>query len=135
MFRKSSSLESKLPKPPTRAEILEDMETFNFEEFSENSLATVTSTNTESPKGEREQQSSLDAQNGRNLDEWWQQFETYLDCIKVLENKQVQFDAKKINLARLDTTVSNMSTDITNQLQDAFDRAKTEIDEDFINLK
>lgn len=141
MFRKSSSIESKLPKPPTRSEILEDMENFNFElisdEIPENnsSITTITST-TESSKGERDQQST-DAQSGsgKNLVEWWQQFETFLNCIKVLGNKQVQFDVKKKNLTRLDTTLSNMSTDITNQLNDGFERARCEIDDDCINLK
>lgn len=140
MFKKSSSLESKLPKPPNRAEILQDMENFNFELVSEiqqnENILPATVDSSSSSAVERDQQSqSSDGQSRKNLPEWWQQFETFLNDIKHLEKKQMQFNMKKSNLKKLDTTITNMATDIRSQLDEGFELARHEIEDDSINLK
>lgn len=134
MFRrKSSKLDGKEPKPPTKAEILEDLETFNVDNLrldetrrrlDDSTLTHLKKTDSmvapvESPT------KSTESDDKRQLEEWWNSFEKFLGDIDKLETYQKHFESKKANLTKLDDTIAIMADDIqtriSNSLQMAFE--------------
>lgn len=136
MFKKKSSkINVRPPKPPTKAEILEDLETFcvdhvflqNARRLSTASLAASVSAN-ESTK-------PLEEENGINLDDWWLKFETFLTEIDEMEVYQKQFDVKKKSLKRLDGTIQIMSDDIQLKISENLEKVLNEVADDDNDLK
>lgn len=145
MFSRKKS-NSNLPKPPTKAEILEDLETFRMDHIldksigigdentlsmhstSDTSLNTLDSSKT--IKRDRKE-SETDGQ----LNEWWTKFEKFLSDIDKLEIYQKQFDVKKTNLAKLDESIGLMADDIQTRINDSLQKALNEIPEMDPDLK
>lgn len=145
--RKSKKSSESLPKPPTRAEILEDLETFSMDYIlveprrrlgdesklgahstSDSSLNSVDSPKT--PKRDRKE-SDGDTQ----LDEWWEKFEKFLGDIVKLEIYQKQFEAKKMSLAKLDESIELMADEIQTRITDSLQKATDEIPDSDQDLK
>lgn len=145
MFSRKKS-NSNPPKPPTKAEILEDLETFQMDHIlnkshslgddntigihstSDASLNTMDSSKTF--KRDRKE-SETDGQ----LDEWWIKFEKFLSDIEKLEIYQKQFDLKKANLSKLDESINLMADDIQTRINDSLQKALDEIPEMEPDLK
>lgn len=146
MFRrKTSKLDGKQPQPPTKTEILEDLETFNFDNIrmeetrrrlDDSSLAHLKKTDTLIASSESLTATKIyETDEHRKLDEWWNSFETFLSDIDKLETYQKHFDAKKTNLVKLDDTVAIMADDIQTRISNSLQKALNEIDENEHDLK
>lgn len=138
MFSRNKST-GNVPKPPTKAEILEDLDTFRMDHIildkshakicdeigihstSSSSLNTMDSSKTVGKRDGKE--SEADAQ----LDEWWTTFEKFLSDIDKLEVHQKQFDAKKVNMSKLDESISLMADDIQTRINDSLQKALNEM--------
>lgn len=145
MFSRKKS-NSTPPKPPTKAEILEDLETFRMDHIlnksysmddentsglhstSDTSLNTMDSSKT--IKRDRKE-SETDGQ----LDEWWGKFEAFLSDIDKLEIYRKQFEVKKTNLAKLDESINLMADDIQTRINDSLQKAMNEMPEMEPDLK
>lgn len=142
--RKKSS--SSPPKPPTKAEILEDLKTFRMDHIlnksysmdDENTIGihstSDTSLNTmdSSKAAKRDRKES---ESDGQLDEWWAKFEKFLSDIDKLEIYQKQFEAKKTNLAKLDESINLMADDIQTRINDSLQKAMNEMPEMEPDLK
>lgn len=139
MFRrKSLKLSMTKPKPPTKAEILEDLETFSVDHIrieetrrrlDDNTLTHLKKTDTliasiESP-----------SKNNNESQEWWNSFEKFLGDIDKLETYQKHFVAKKSNLVKLDDTIALMADDIQTKITNSLQKASDEIVECENDLK
>lgn len=143
MFRRKTKLDGDPPKPPTKAEILDDLETFSLDHVNrtqrnESTLATLSASDLSlnamdssktTKRGRRESESD------HQLDEWWDTFEKFLDDIDKLEVYQKQFESKKSKLARLDETIGLMADDIQTRIDDSLGKAMAEIPESEPDLK
>lgn len=148
IFRgKWSKLDGKEPKPPTKADILEDLQTFNVDHLrvekthrrlddtalsqlkkTDISIASVESTATTTKTNE-----STDEE--RQLEEWWESFEKFLSDIDKLEMYQQHFEAKKTNLIKLDDTIAIMADDIQTRISNSLQKALEEVVENENDLK
>lgn len=143
MFRRKTKLDSNPPKPPTKTEILDDLETFSLEHVNrtqrnESTLAALST----SDLSLNSMDSSKTSKKGRNesdsdhhLDEWWNTFEKFLSDIDKLEVYQKQFVSKKSNLAKLDETIGLMADDIQTRIDDSLGKAMAELPETEPDLK
>lgn len=144
MFSRKSKLNGDPPKPPTKAEILEDLETFSLDHIcldktrrrpgdesgafsaSESMLDLM-----ESPKsGKRDAKDS-----DKELMEWWDTFEKFLGDIDKLELYQKQFETKKNSFSKLDETIGLMADEIQTRINDSMQKAMDEIPESEQDLK
>lgn len=143
MFKRKSKLNSNLPEPPTKAEILEDLETFSLDlmnrtrhSISSRILSTSVSSldPVDSPKTPNRK--TKEPETDRQLEEWWDtKFEKFLSDIDKLEIYQKQFAKKKTNLAKLDETIGLMADDIHTRITDSLEKAQAEIPEAEQDLK
>lgn len=141
-LRKAKKTDVSLPKPPTKSEILDDLETFQMEHVltksNRNTLGAHSTSDTslnsldasKSLKSDRK-----DSEGDAQLDEWWQQFEKFLGDIDKLEMYQKQFQAKKMNLSKLDESIGLMADDIQTRINDSLQKAMNEIPECDQDLK
>lgn len=143
MFSRNKS-NSNPPKPPTKAEILEDLETFQVDHIildkshsgigDENTFNTDASLSTmDSSKINKRDRKESEADG--QLDEWWTTFETFLSDIGKLEIYQKQFDVKKTNLSKLDESIGLMADDIQTRINDSLQKAMNEIPDMVPDLK
>lgn len=145
MFSRKSKLDKDPPSPPTKAEILEDLETFSLhninlsklhKRFGEETLGADSTLNTPLNATETVKTEKRDGKESeRQLGEWWDTFEKFLSDIDRLEIYQRQFDAKKTNLAKLDETIGLMADDIQTRITDSLEKATAEIPESEQDLK
>lgn len=136
MFSRKSKLDTSPPKPPTKAEILDDLDTFRLDHTkkernstSDSSLNSVGLPKTTTKKERK------DSENTEQLEEWWEVFEKFLNDIDKLEEYQKQFKKKKTSLAKLDETISIMGDDIQTRIMDSLEKARAEIPESEPDLK
>lgn len=146
--RKSTKSEATLPKPPTKAEILEDLETFSLDsildkprrrlgdESSINASAAMSDSLANSMDASKSvKRDHKESESDRHLEEWWETFEKFLADINKLEIYQKQFQAKKIGLAKLDESIGLMADDIQTRITDSLQKAMDEIPESEQDLK
>lgn len=144
MFSRNKS-NTNLPKPPTKAEILEDLETFRMDHIildksfgDENTLGIHSTSDTslnamDSSKSAKRDRKELETDG--QLDEWWSKFEKFLSDIDKLEIYKKQFNVKKTNLAKLDESIGLMADDIQTRINDKLTRIMNEIPEMDPDLK
>lgn len=143
MFRrKASKLDGKEPKPPTKAEILEDLQTFNIDHIrldeTRQRLDDITLMHlkkTDSLIDSSAIGKSGETDENAQLEEWWDSFEKFLSDIDKLETYQKHLEAKKMNLTKLDETVARLADDINTRITDSLQKALDEIAENENDLK
>lgn len=128
------------PKPPTKAEILEDLETFNLDHVnrtqrSDSTLAALSASDITVASSKATKRDRNDSENEQHLEEWWDTFEKFLGDIDKLEMYQKQFASKKANLAKLDETIGLMADDIQTRITDSLEKAMAEVPESEPDLK
>lgn len=148
VFSRKSKLEGEPPRPPTKAEILEDLETFSLDHINLNktygklgdestlsgfSVSDASISSSETSKIEK--RDGKESQGERQLDEWWNTFEKFLNDIDKLEIHQNHFKAKKSSLAKLDETIELMADDIQTRITDRLEKATAEIPDSEQDLK
>lgn len=143
MFKRKSKLDVDPPKPPTKAEILDDLETFSLDHINrtqrnESTLAALSTSDlslnpTDSSKSTKRGRNESESEH--QLEEWWDTFEQFLGDIEKLEVYQKQFEAKKTSLAKLDETIGLMADDIQTRITDSIEKAMAEIPETAPDLK
>lgn len=126
--RKKTKLDVSLPKPPTKAEILEDLSTFSIDRTVFDAIKRRTSTTSTGATASITESSKVAGiEQDVHLENWWNKFETFLSEVDDLENFQKQFDAKRNTLEKLDSTIRVMSDDVRTQIgksvQSALDEA------------
>lgn len=144
--RKSKKSVESPPKPPTKAEILEDLETFSMDHILEkprrrlgderigaHSTSDSSLNSIESLKNAKRERK--DSECDSQLDEWWETFEKFLGDIDKLEVYQKQFGTKKNNLAKLDESIGLLSDEIHTRITDSLQKAMDEIPESEPDLK
>lgn len=134
MFRRKSKLNVSLPKPPTKDEILEDMEYFSLDRMltgkdRRQSTASNLNASLDADKDSREKDGDV------QLEEWWQKFETFLTDINDLESYRKQFEYKKTNVNKLDEEISAISEDISSKLKVGIQKVTDEITENEQDLR
>lgn len=146
MFSRNKS-NSNPPKPPTKAEILDDLETFQMDHilnkshsgtgdeitFGAHSTSDTSLNAMDSSKINKRERKESEADG--QLDEWWTSFEKFLSDIDKLEIYQKQFDVKKANLAKLDESIGLMADDIQTRINDSLQKAMNEMPEMDPDLK
>lgn len=141
MFFRKSKIDDELPKPPTKAEILEDLQTFSVEHLRNHDLQRRSPEASQSPA---DLSASLNAteplktpkpEDDNGLAEWWDMFEKFLGDVDKLEAYQKEFDVKRQNLEELDRSVKQMVDDIQTQLRDGLDKVREELGEEPVDLK
>ncbi|XP_031627670.1 uncharacterized protein LOC116343622 [Contarinia nasturtii] len=145
MFRRKSKLDGNPPKPPTKTEILEDLETFNTNHMNRTrrkdsnflgELSTFDASKSVLDSTKITKRDRKESGSEQQLEEWWDKFEKFLDDIEKLETYQKQFETKKMNLAKLDETIGLMADDIQTRINDSLGKALAEIpDTDDHDLK
>lgn len=142
MFLRRSKVDDDQPKPPSKAEILEDLETFSIEHLKnadqtrrqpDTSLLSLnddTLNTTESTKSNKHE-----TDENKQLTEWWDTFEKFIGDVDKLQTYQKQFEVKKGNLKQLDQSVKVMVDDIQSRIEDSLQKARDEMDEDHIDIK
>lgn len=147
MFSRKSKLDTDPPKPPSKADILEDLETFGLDHIDINkahmksgedtlgahSISDATLNTTELVKTEKRDGKESDGD--RQVDEWWDTFEKFLSDIDKLEIYQKQFETKQASLTKLDETIGLMADDIQTRVKDSLEKASAEIPESEQDLK
>lgn len=134
MFRRKSKLNVSLPKPPTKDEILEDMEYFSLDRMlmgKDRRQSTASNLNASLDAGKDSTENDGDVQ----LEEWWQKFESFLTDINDLESYRKQFDYKKTNVNKLDEEISAISEDISSKLKVGIQKVTDEITENEQDLR
>lgn len=146
MFSRNKS-NSNPPKPPTKAEILDDLETFRMDHVldkshtgidDDNTFGTLSTSNASMTAQDLHKTIKRDRNESETdipLDEWWNTFEHFLSDIDKLEIHQKQFDVKKRNLAKLDESIGLMADDIQTRINDSLQKALNEIPEMQPDLK
>ena len=139
MFKRKSKLDADLPQPPTKAEILEDLETFSLDHV--NRTQRNESLLSASDMSLNATDSSKTTKRGRNesesehqLEEWWDKFEKFLSDIDKLEVYQKQFESKKTNLAKLDETIGLMADEIQTRINDSLEKAMAQLPLSLIHI-
>lgn len=147
IFSRKSKLDIDPPKPPSKADILEDLETFSLDHVDINnaymksgedtlgthSISDATLNTTELLRTEK--RDGKESEGERQLEEWWNTFEKFLSDIDRLEIYQKQFEAKQSNLTKLDETIGLMADDIQTRIKDSLEKASAEILESEPDLK
>lgn len=135
MFKKKTSkLDLNPPKPPSKAEILEDLESFCAESIlmqKSRRNSTLAST----VAGLDASATGKDAEVHRDADVWWAKFEKFLIEVDELESYKKQFEVKKNHLEKLDGVIQTMSGNIRNQITDELQRALDEASDTGNDLK
>lgn len=134
MFRRKPKSDISLPEPPTREEILEDLEYFSMDRMflgkerrgSSVSVANVSITK-DSPSGDDDER--------KRLDDWWQTFEGFLDNIDDLESYRQKLDLKRSAINALDEEICAVSGDISARLKESVQKAAEEIAENGNDLR
>lgn len=126
--RKKTKLDVSLPKPPTKANILEDLGTFCIERTMHDAGRRRSSTSAAAALASNDGTHKVAGnEHDVHLEHWWKKFECFLDEVDDLENYQKQFDAKRKNLEKLDSTIRVLSEDLNTQIsrsvQSALDEA------------
>lgn len=143
MFFRKSKVDDELPKPPTKAEILEDLQTFSIDQLRsanqsrrspEASLSSLGDLNA-SPTLNDSTKTQKPEVDDNGLAEWWETFEKFLGDVEKMEAYQKEFEVKRRNLEELDQTVKQMVDDIQTQLRDGLDKVREELGEEPIDLK
>lgn len=148
VFSRKSKIDGEPPKPPTKAEILEDLDTFSLDHINLNKThrrlgeeSTLGAFSTSDASLGATELSKIDKRDDkesnseRQLDEWWDTFEKFLCDIDKLEVHQKHFQAKKTNLAKLDETIGLMADDIHTRITDSLQKATAEISDSEQDLK
>lgn len=130
MFRrKTSKLDAEQLKPPTKKEILEDLQTFVVEPFisekERRRLSNIDTTLIDLQKSGKS--SGAETEENRELNQWWLKFEKFLGDIDDLENFHKQFDIKKTTLAKVDKTIGIMADEIQTRVSDSLQKALDEV--------
>lgn len=136
--RKKTKLDVSLPKPPTKAEILEDLSTFCMDRTLHDAARRRSSTSTATVAalasiGESPKTAGIDQD--VHLEHWWTKFETFLNEVDDLESYQKQFDAKRKNLEKLDGTIRVLSEDVQTQISKSVQSALDEAADNGSDLK
>lgn len=144
MFSRKSKIGGDPPKPPTRAEILEDLETFTVDHMEkthrrlvdETTIGAFLTSESSINSLDKPKTGKRDGKDSENeLNEWWQTFEKFLSDINKLELYQKQFEAKKNNFAKLDESIGLMADDIQTRINDSLQKAIDEIPDSEQDLK
>lgn len=136
--RKKTKLDVSLPKPPTKAEILEDLGAFCMDLTLLDAAKRRTSTTTAAVGGLaslNESQKAAGIEQDVDLERWWNKFEKFLDEVNDVENHQKLFDAKRNNLEKLDSTIRVLSQDVQTQIGKSVQSALEEAADDGSDLK
>lgn len=136
--RKKTKLDVSLPKPPTKAEILEDLGTFCVDRPLFDASRRRSSTNTTTAAALAsigDSSKTAGTEQDAHLENWWNKFETFLNEVDDLENYQKQFDAKRKNLEKLDSTIRVLSDDIHAQIGKSVQSALDEAADNCSDLK
>lgn len=127
--RKKTKLDVSLPKPPSKAEILEDLSTFCMDRTLLDAAKRRSSTTTGGVAelaSIGESSKTAGVEQDIHLENWWNKFEIFLSEVDDLENYQKQFDAKKQSLEKLDSTIRVLSEDVHAQISKNVQRALDE---------
>lgn len=140
MFKRKSKLDVDLPQPPTKAEILDDLETFSLDHVNraqrnESSLLALDRSLNATDSSKTTKRGRNDTESEHQLEEWWDKFEKFLSDIDKLEVYQKQFESKKTKLAKLDETIGLMADDIQTRINDSFEKAMAQMPETQPDLK
>lgn len=141
MFRRRSKIDDDQPKPPSKAEILEDLQTFSIEQMmnaeqtrrqdtSQLSLNDDSLNTTEPTKSNKNE-----TEGNKQLNEWWETFEKFIGDVDKLQTFQKQFEVKKANLMKLDQSIKVMVDDIQARIADSLEKTRDEMDDDPIDIK
>lgn len=133
MFRRKSKLNVSLPKPPTKEEILEDMEYFSLDRMLMGKDRRMSTASHLNPSLDKSRESENDSD--EKLDEWWHKFETFLNDIDDLGSYQKQFEIKTTNVNKLDDEISAISEDINSKLKQGIEKVNDEITENEQDLR
>lgn len=146
MFSRKSKLNGDLPKPPTKAEILEDLETFSLDHIAldrtrrrfgdETSIGAFSTSELSLNAGDSSKTGKRENKDPENeLNEWWDTFEKFLSDIDKLELYKKQLDVKKNNFAKLDESIGLMADEIQTRINDSLQKAMDEIPDSEQDLK
>lgn len=146
MFSRKSKLNGDLPKPPTKAEILEDLETFSLDHIAldrtrrrfgdENSIGAFSTSDSSLNAGDSSKTGKRESKDPENeLNEWWDTFEKFLSDIDKLELYKKQLDVKKNNFAKLDESIGLMADEMQTRINDSLQKAMDEIPDSEQDLK
>lgn len=129
MFRRKTKLDVALPKPPTRDEILEDLEFFSLDRVllsKDRRQSSVTGLNVLSKSRQEKTKPKADESNeeDKELDLWWQKFEEFLNDVDDLESYRKEFNSKKTYLNKLDEEIVRVSQSTDTSIRKGIDDAK-----------
>lgn len=140
MFRRNKKSSSGIPKPPSKDEILSDLETFHVAQPIRE--RTRDSADTEA-KQEQRTSSTLPTTSpttsnrstttsAPRIDDavWWSYFENFLADIDELKNYRQYLEFKKTDLAEFDSFITEESSEIDKQLREHIETAKSIIASD-----
>lgn len=135
--RKKTKLDVSLPKPPTKAEILEDLNTFCMDRtvIDPARRRSSTSTGVAALASIGESSKSSGIEQDVQLGNWWNKFETFLSEVDDLESYQKQFNARRENLGKLDSVIRVLSEDIHTQISKSVQSALDEAADNGSDLK
>lgn len=140
MFRRRAKIEDEQPKPPTKAEMLEDLQTCSIESlievnsyrnsdpskrFADTSLSSAESTKTNQQESDDEHE----------FNEWWGTFKKFIDDVDKLEAYKKQFAEKRKKLDELDQTIKHVVDDIEQKMMESIQRVRDELDDDPIDIE
>lgn len=137
MFRRAKKTGPEIPKPPSKEEILNDLETFHV-------IQPIRERNRDEPDAEKQRQrtSPTSTTNSPSAtspsapaqpiddSEWWTKFEYFLADIDELKNYRQYLQFKKNDLADLDNFITEESNEIQRKLREHIEEAKRIIAED-----
>lgn len=140
MFKRKSKLDADLPKPPTKAEILDDLETFSLDHVNrsqrnDSTLGALSASDLSLDSSKATKRGRNGSESEHQLEEWWDTFEKFLSDIDKLEVYQKQFASKKTSLAKLDETIGLMADDIQTRITDSLEKAMAQMPETEPDLK
>lgn len=136
--RKKTKLDVSLPKPPTKAEILEDLSTFCMDRTlldAAKRRSSITTAGLAALASIDDSSKTAGVEQDMHLENWWSKFEIFLSEVDDLENYQKQFDGKKQSLEKLDSTIRVLSEDVHAQISKNVQRALDEAADNGSDLK
>lgn len=128
MFLRKSKIDGRQPKPPTIPEILQDLETFCvdhvlYEKTRRRPIDEAKNDASINPIESSKSHKNESNDTNRHLDEWWELFEKFLSDVDKLESYEKQFEAKKMNLSKLNDTIGLMADDVQTRIGDSLQKA------------
>lgn len=145
MFRRAKKLDADIPQPPTKEDILKDLETFYIAQ----SMATERNNRSDSGAPDGTENNSGQTANNNNSnddcslassstvvstskasDQWWGRFDHFLNDIDQLKNYREYLKYKKNDLSDLDSFITDQASDITAKIKRNMEAAKRSIKEE-----